>query len=349
MTKEERQAQRKEDRAQRAQDFKNQKVNDVKDFNYDQHNRKGVKGTHISGQEVKHVREAGGRDAAYASLKAQKEAGATFGDRAQKKFDRMERRIEKSDARKAAKEKSKAVKEQPGPDNQIQPYNPPGQSSDPEYNPSSQPSNQQVATNTGDIDQTTKITNTQEQDVTQDNDIDTTVNGNNNTVVNNQDNSVRQFGGDNRSMVINEANTGNQSGSGSNGAYYNAADKAISMATLGGFYDVDDSPAARAAFVDQSVTMNNDNQKRYAGMGLATAAQFSNFDPGTIDRAALDQSIRGDEQKWFDRAKVQEVNTYGDRAAVKNYPKFEFGDPIEEITSNAGKIADGYKDDIDDM
>ena len=37
--------------------------------------------------------------------------------------------------------------------------------------------------------------------------------------------------------------------------------------------------------------MNRDAQKRYAGMGLATAAQYGNFDPGVINRTALDQSI----------------------------------------------------------
>ena len=318
---------KKEKRAQRAQDFKNQKVKDVKNFNYDQHNRKGVKGTHVSGQEARFVRQQGGREAAYESLKAQKDAGATFGKRAQAKFDRMEQGIAKKNDRQAAKEKARAAKE-------AQKHVGGGN---------------QTATNTGDIDQTTKINNTQSQDVTQDNDINTNVNGNNNTVVNNQDNSIRQYGGDNRSLVINEANTGNQSGSGSRGGYYNSADKAITMGTLGGFYDVDDSPGAQASFVDQAQTMNRDAQKRFAGMGLATAAQYSNFDPGVINRTALDQSIRGDEQNWFDRATVQEVKTYGDRAAKTSYAPFEFGDPIEEVTSNASEIAKGYKDDIDDV
>jgi hypothetical protein len=343
----ERKENRKEARAQRAEDFKNQKVKDVKDFNFDQHNRKNVEGTHVSGQEVKHVRETGGRDAAYAALTAQKEAGATFGDRAQKKYDRMGRRIEKQKSREAAKEKAQAVKTPPS-DNTTQPYNPPAQSPNPEDSPATQPSNQQVANNTGDIDQTTKIESTQEQNVNQDNDVNTDINGNSNTVVNNQDNSIRQYGGDHRSMVINEANTGNQGG-GANSAYYNAADKAITMATLGGFYDVDDSPAARASFVDQSVTMNRDNQKRYAGAGLATAAQYTNFDPGVVNMENLQSSVDSASQQWFDRAKVQEVKTYGDRAAVTDYADFKFGDPIEEITSNASDIADDYKDDIDDM
>ena len=209
--------------------------------------------------------------------------------------------------------------------------------------------NGQVANNTGDIEQSTEIKNTQEQNVKQDNDITTDINGNNNTVFNNQDNSIRQYGGDNRSMVINEANTGNQSGSGSSGGYYNAADKAISMATLGGFYDVDDSPAARASFVDQSTTMNRDNQKRYAGMGLQTAAQYTGFRAGDVNMENLQSSIDRAGQKFRDMATIQEVKTYGDRAAVTSYPAFEFGDPIDEVTSNAGDIADDYKDDIDDM
>ena len=336
------------ERYDRAQDFKNQKVKDVKKFNYDQHNRKGVEGTHVSGQEARFVAKEGGREAAYESLKAQKDAGATFGKRAQAKFDRMGERLAARNNRQAAKEKAQAAKEAQkhvGTPTDEAPSNPQTPVS-PQVEPSN---NNQTATNTGDIEQKTDIKHQQSQDVTQDNDVNSTINGNNNTSVINQDNSVRQYGGDQRTMVINEANTGNQSGSGSSGGYYNAADKAITMGTLGGFYDVDDSPAARASFVDQSVTMNRDNQKRFAGMGLATAAQFSNFDPGVIDRTALDQSIRGDQQNWFDMAKVQEVKTYGDRDAQTEFVPFNLGGPLEDITSNADEIAEGYKDDIDDM
>ena len=49
------------------------------------------------------------------------------------------------------------------------------------------------------------------------------------------------------------------------GGYYNAADKAITMGTLGGFYDVDDSPAAQAKFVDHNKRLNRDAQKKYPG------------------------------------------------------------------------------------
>ena len=318
---------KKDKRAQRAKDFKNQKVKNVKDFNYDQHNRKGVEGTHVSGQEAKFARQQGTRQEAYDSLKAQKDAGATFGKRAQKQFDRMGEKIAAKNDRQAAKERAQAAKEA------QRNMGGPGQ----------------TATNTGDISQKTKIQNTQEQNVNQDNDINTDITGNNNTVVNNQDNSIRQYGGDNRSLVINEANTGNQSGSGSKGGYYNTADKAISMATLGGFYDVDDSPGAQASFVDQQQTMNRDAQKRFAGQGLATAAQYTGFRGGNIDMGGLQSRLDNKANEFFDMAKVQEVKTYGDRAGKTDYADFEFGDPLEEVTSNADEIADKYKDDIDDM
>ena len=349
-------------KAAREEDFKNQNIQKASDFNFDQHNRKNVKGTHVSGQEVRALRmnnrDENGRaklQENYDALKAQKDAGATFGKRAENRFNRMGRRLEarqgrrdaRAEARQAAKEKAQEVKSNP-----VAPTPTPTPAPTPAPTPTPTPTptnNGQVANNTGDIEQSTEIKNTQEQNVKQDNDITTDINGNNNTVFNNQDNSIRQYGGDNRSMVINEANTGNQSGSGSSGGYYNAADKAISMATLGGFYDVDDSPAARASFVDQSVTMNRDNQKRYAGMGLQTAAQYTGFRGGDVNMENLQSSIDSAGQKFRDMATIQEVKTYGDRAAVTNYPAFEFGDPIDEVTSNAGDIADDYKDDIDDL
>ena len=41
------------------------------------------------------------------------------------------------------------------------------------------------------------------------------------------------------------------------------------MATLAGYYDVDDSPARSAAFVDRFQTMNRDAQKKYSNSSLA--------------------------------------------------------------------------------
>ena len=183
----------------------------------------------------------------------------------------------------------------------------------------------------------------QNQQVSQDNDINTNITGDNNKVFNTQDNSIRQYGGDNRKLVVNEGGGKGKS------PYYTAADKAMTYATMGGFYDADDSPAAQASFVDQQQTMNRDAQKRYANVGAETAAKYTGTRGGDVNIKALQGRLDKNHNYFFDLATIQGVKTYGDRDAVTKYPKFEFGDPIKPVESNAGKIADKYRDDIDDM
>ena len=143
---------------------------------------------------------------------------------------------------------------------------------------------------TGDIKQTTDIKNTMDQNVRQDNDINQTV-GDGSNVVNNVDNSVRSYGGDNRSMVINTGNTGAQGGAGS--SLTGALDGAATAATLGGFYDVDDSPAAQAKFMDVHNTLNIDQQKRFpdatqfADQAIAKADQRAEMDANRLDKRIM--------------------------------------------------------------
>lgn len=318
----------------RAQDFKNQKIKNVKDFNFDQHNRKDVEGTHVSGHEVKFIKGEGRQKQAYNALVAQKQAGATFGKRAQSKFDRMGARIE-------ARQKAKAAQETA--------YDPPPQSSDPEYNPSTMPSNQQTATNTGDVDINNDVSSTQTSDNHAINDQQNIVYGNNSNIFANNDQSVRTYGGGNRTMIINEANTGNQNGSGVSGGYYNAADKAITMGTLGGFYAPDDSYGAQAAFVDLNQTLNRDAQKKYANLGKQTALGYSNYRAGDVDMFGLQSRIDGTSNEFFDMATVQGVRTYGDRDNAKPFGTYELGDPIKAVEFDGAETAEKYKDDIDDM
>lgn len=183
----------------------------------------------------------------------------------------------------------------------------------------------------------------QNQQVKQDNDINTNITGDNNKVFNNQDNSIRQYGGDNRKLVVNEGGGKGKS------PYYTAADKAMTYATMSGFYDADDSPAAQAKFVDQAQTMNRDAQKRFANVGAETAAKYSGYRGGDVNIKGLQSRLDKNHNYFFDLATIQGVKTYGDRDAITKYPKFEFGDPIKPVESNAGKIADKYRDDIDDM
>ena len=190
------------------------------------------------------------------------------------------------------------------------------------------------------------VSNKQEQNVQQDNDITTTINGDNNKVFNEQDNSIRQYGGDNRSLVI---GGGPDAGRNSRGKYYTDADKAITMGTLGGFYAPDNSPAAQAKFTDLNQTLNRDAQKKYSNVGVTTAEKYAGFRGGDTNIQGLQKRIDQNDQYFRDLSTLQEVKTYGDRAAKTKYPKFEFGAPIEEVKSNAGSIASGYKSSINNM
>ena len=284
----------KEKRAKRAEDFKNQKIQSAKDFNFDQHNKKGVEGTHVSGQEVNFLRkrEGGNLRDNYAALQAQKEAGATFGKKAQTQFDRMGKRINKLDARKAAKEKANKAKtpvdQQIGaepPQNTTQPAGPPSEDIGNPSNPK-----------TGVVSDSSN-----EQNVNQDNDINTNINGSNNHVVNNQDNSVRNYGGSTRIFNYNGG-----SGDGT-------TDTPATMATLAGFYAPDDSPSAVASRLDMMQDLNTQAQKKYQNTShIAQGAINRASQNSYIDPAAIDKRVRGREQNSYDRAALMSKNLWGD-------------------------------------
>ena len=332
-------------RAQRAKDFANQNIESAKDFDFDQHNKEGVEGTHVSGQEIKHLRSThkknGGtgnfRDT-YAALQAQKDSGATFGKNAQRQFDRMGGRMERLDARKAAKEKAKAAQGSTG-----QETNPIDESVTGEADSVADNHTVHAAVmpnaNAPVQNNDTDIENSQEQEVNQDNDINTNVSGSNNTVITEQDNSIRQYGGDNRSFVYNS-----QGGSG--GMY----DSPVSAATMGGFYDVDDSPAAQAKFNDMYTTMNADNQKRYAGDAMKTFAKYGNLDARSYTDESMENALGKSTQYSFDRADRQTGHVFGD-IWNEDYitEDWKMPTPPKAVESNAEEIADKAKEDIDDV
>ena len=76
---------------------------------------------------------------------------------------------------------------------------------------------------------------------------------------------------------------------------------------------------------------------------------YSGFRGGNVDIQGLQKRIDGLGNYFQDMATVQEVKTYGDRAAVKNKPDYELGEPLEEVKANTEEIADKHKDDIDDV
>ena len=286
-----------------------------------------AKGTFIGQKQAKNMTDGGLRED-YAALQAKKDSGAEFSERASNIMRRQGERIDRIDARRAAKAKAQAAKGSSG-----QTQNPIDKTQTGETD--SAPKNEEMnyaAVMPNDYNQA----NTHIQDVTQDNDISTNVTGNNNTVVNNQDNSVRQYGGDNRSFVYNGGSGG--------------TDTPVSAATMSGFYDVDDSPAAQAKFNDMYTTMNRDNQKRFAGQGLATAAQYSNFDARSYTNESMENYLNKSTQYSYDRADRQTGLVFGD-IWNPNYitEEWKMPTPPKAIESNAEEIADKAKEDIEDI
>ena len=177
------------------------------------------------------------------------------------------------------------------------------------------------------------------QNVNQNNDINTTVKGDKNTVITEQDNSVRNYGGDSRSFTYNGGKGGLTGG-----------DSPVSMATMAGFYDVDDSPAAQAKRTDMWTTMNRDNQKRYAGDAMKTYAKYGNIDARSYTDESMENAINRGTQYSFDRADRQTGHVFGD-IWNDNYITEEWKMPSapSPIESNAAEIADKAKKDIEDI
>ena len=73
----------------------------------------------------------------------------------------------------------------------------------------------------------------------------------------------------------------------------NQLDGVATAATLGGFYDVDDSPAANASFVDRYNVMNKDMQKgfsdgsEYASQAIGRAANKVQMNANAFDKRVM--------------------------------------------------------------
>ena len=328
---------RKEKRAQRAKDFKNQKIQKAKDFNFSQHDptsHSGDGAPHISRQEINSMKRqvntaSDGKNNVkqnFAALQAQKEAGAVFSEKSQNIYNRMEARVGKINDRQAAKEKAQAAQTTP-PANEPQ-----DNTTQPAVEPDRQ--NTILPVNQNTANQEVNLDNSQEQNVNQDNDINTDINGDDNYVVNNQDNSIRQYGGDNRSMIINHAG---------GGSLTNAMDGVGTAGTLGGMWDVDDSPAAQAQFFDMHSTMQRDAQKKYQDTshianGAVKRAQQNSY----IDPAALDARIRARTAANRDRADVMQSNMFGNKNTQLNWTPNAKGEPVKQ--PDFEEMADAYTD-----
>ena len=161
------------------------------------------------------------------------------------------------------------------------------------------------------------------QQIAQDNDITTSVYGDGNYVSNTQDNSIRQYGGDNRQFTYVSSGNGKYGG--------DHLETPASMATLGGFYDVDDSPAKQAKFTDLHSTLNSDAQKKYGNTGhLAQGAIHRAGMNSAVDRNNLDLRLFNREQYSRAKSDLLGMQTFGDMYGYTP-PQYQMPEPQKPV------------------
>ena len=185
----------------------------------------------------------------------------------------------------------------------------------------------------------------------QKNPISTDIKGDNNTVNNTQDNSLRQYtidASDNRRFYGGSKRTFNYKGGDGLSKLY---DTPVSHATMGGYYDVDDSPAAQAKFFDLYTTLNSDYQKEHRKdvrtQGSGTFDHNSDVSRA-INPGLFYKEIRESPGRSFKMSDDKMKQMYGDIGGYK-MPTFQMPEPGEPIEYGKQKeLSDGSGDKDDD-
>ena len=112
---------------------------------------------------------------------------------------------------------------------------------------------------------------------------------------------------------------------------------------MGGFYDVDDSPAAQAKFLGLHTDLNAEGQKRFAGDAMSIVNKYKTMGQGTpVDYEAENQKSL---QRSKDAAAIANNNIFGDQALWRgNLGEYKFGASPKPIDDPFEKD----KDDDDD-
>ena len=167
--------------------------------------------------------------------------------------------------------------------------------------------------------------------ISQNNDIG--IDGNNNQV--NQDNSINQTidsrdQSDNRRYYGGSSRIFNYKGGEGESKLY---DSPVSMGTMGGFYDTDDSPAAAAKFmdmyVDSIVQGQRDIRNDYDNRKIT---DYGANDPGRMSQleSRLDKSIQGSSS----RARKQERKMFGNNPFSGTFNLPQLPDPVVDNTKD---------------
>lgn len=165
--------------------------------------------------------------------------------------------------------------------------------------------------------------------ISQDNDI--AIDGNQNTVnqdnsinqtVDNSDNSRRYYGGSSRTFNY-------RGGDGESNLY----DSPVSKATMGGYYDTDDSPAAAAKFMDMYVDSNilgqRDIRKDYDKRKIT---DYGPNDPNRISE--LEGRLYKSIQDSRSRADKQERKLFGDNPFRGTFNLPQLPNPVVDNTKD---------------
>ena len=156
-----------------------------------------------------------------------------------------------------------------------------------------------------------------------------------NNYTDNSDNS-RYYGGSSRYFNY-------KGGDGESRLY----DSPVSMATMGGYYDVDDSPAANAKFLDMYMDSNNlyqrANDKHYRKTGTF---DYESDRTRAFDPYRMMERIDEAPGRSYARSDKEMANLYGD-VWGKAPPKWEM--PAEPVKDDVDleDVAEDYEDEID--
>lgn len=172
--------------------------------------------------------------------------------------------------------------------------------------------------------------------------------GDNNTVTNTQtiDNSVdnsRVYEGSDRTFTYNPSPAPTAPTKDAPLGTPAQVDTPVSLATMGGFYDVDDSPAANASRVDRQSDQNAQLQEKYSDTSNIAQNAIDNASKNAyIDPAALDKRVSASAQNMFDMSTVMGANIFGDMFAAKP-PTWNSPKPAEKVeTPDFSKLYKTY-------
>jgi len=170
------------------------------------------------------------------------------------------------------------------------------------------------------------------------------VGGNNNGNIDASVDNSKYYGGSSRTFNFTPSK-------GKNGNPDGLYDSPVSKATMGGFYDVDDSPAATQKFLDFYIDNNIGRARESEAYSNATAPDPRKLAERSraFNPVAMQERLDREPLIDRDRSTVQMGNIFGDMYRWRENPiNWVMPDAPNPITSEAGEIAKDYAKKIEE-